>query len=62
MGGMARRAGSMKRRQHRRRITRRRETWWWHYLPLHRQTVGGHLGPVPESADVPSLPRGPGSG
>jgi hypothetical protein len=36
----------MKRRtQYRRQIKRRRETWWWHYLPLHRETIGGHLGP-----------------
>ncbi|MGB6190051.1 MAG: hypothetical protein WBF70_15985 [Aeromonas molluscorum] len=35
----------MKRRGQRLQIRRRRETWWWHYLPLHRETVGGHLGP-----------------
>lgn len=45
--------GSMKRRQHRRQIKRRRETWWWHYLPLHRETIGGHLGPAAERADKP---------
>ncbi|MGL5814971.1 hypothetical protein [Aeromonas sp.] len=40
----------MKRRQYRRQIKRRRETWWWHYLPLHRETVGGHLGPAVDPA------------
>ena len=35
----------MKRRMRRQQIKRRREAWWWHYLPLHRDTIGGHLGP-----------------
>ncbi|MFM5679649.1 hypothetical protein ACET8V_01860 [Aeromonas veronii] len=40
----------MKQRGRRQQIKRRREAWWWHYLPLHRETVGGHLGP-PEKPD-----------
>ncbi|MBC8674121.1 hypothetical protein H2136_15075 [Aeromonas hydrophila] len=43
-GARARR-GAMKRRTRRQQIKRRREAWWWHYLPLHRGTIGGHLGP-----------------
>ncbi|MGL5598237.1 MAG: hypothetical protein ACRDDA_09010 [Aeromonas sp.] len=38
----------MKQRGRRQQIKRRRETWWWHYLPQHREMVGGHLGPVPK--------------
>ncbi|HHQ4727544.1 hypothetical protein ACK356_06085 [Aeromonas veronii] len=42
----------MKQRGRRQQIKRRREAWWWHYLPLHHETVGGHLGP-PEKPDEP---------
>ncbi|WP_336290567.1 hypothetical protein [Aeromonas dhakensis] len=42
----------MKRRTRRQQIKRRRETWWWHYLPLHRGTVGGHLGPSSDEAGL----------
>ncbi|AVP94321.1 hypothetical protein CF122_14230 [Aeromonas media] len=59
---MMRHLGSMKRRQYRRQIKRRRETWWWHYLPLHREVIGGHLGPASDPVDEPSRPRAPGSG
>ncbi|MCH7369985.1 MULTISPECIES: hypothetical protein [Aeromonas] len=52
----------MKRRQQKRQLKRRRETWWWHYLPLHRETIGGHLGPAAEPAEGASWPRVPGSG
>ncbi|ATP90589.1 hypothetical protein VI35_10300 [Aeromonas caviae] len=61
-GGVTGRPGKMKRRQYRRQIKRRRETWWWHYLPLHRETVGGHLGPASDPQDGATLCRGPGSG
>ncbi|MFM4954627.1 hypothetical protein [Aeromonas veronii] len=42
----------MKQRGRRQQIKRRREAWWWHYLPLHREMVGGHLGP-PEKPGEP---------
>ncbi|MGN5137003.1 hypothetical protein ACTG15_01830 [Aeromonas sp. 164P] len=42
----------MKQRERRQQIKRRREAWWWHYLPLHREMVGGHLGPA-EKSDEP---------
>jgi len=40
----------MKQRSRRQQIKRRREAWWWHYLPLHQEMVGGHLGPPKPSA------------